>query len=64
MTFIPEPNPPLNRRNKNNDSPSTSDYLSDCGICRFAIRKGQPTVPRPKPLLGRVHQWCQPQEAK
>lgn len=59
---VPDPNPSMTKRNKNNDSPSTSNYLSDCPACKFAIRKGQPTAPRPKPLLGRVHEWCIPKE--
>lgn len=61
---LPDPNPPIGKRNKQNESSSTSDYLTDCPACRFAIRKSQPTVPRPKPLLGRVHAWCATEETE
>jgi hypothetical protein len=29
-----------------------------CVLCRHNLFVGQPIVPAPRPLLGRVHQWC------
>lgn len=58
MTFIPEPNPPMNKRNKFNDSAQTSDYTTDCVRCRRSIRRGEPVVRLRRPVTGPAHPHC------